>query len=282
MDAFTVITSLAGLAGLCSFAVALYQVRQQNPKVAGVFFGLFAVSAITFFYFQKNWPRPETSGSEAKQVSSRAAPEHERTRTQQPSEPPPPATGQSSVPGGVIEKNPTATSPSEPEHPPTLESKDLPPRKPQVIVVAGDDSNSDWTANITLEELERALVQSDRFATILHSELPHALKEQLARSSVNDLAQICQTAATLNIHYVVVGKCLSIREEKVGVQLDNFAPSELSTVVRIQMVNSQTKDVLHSKGFNGREGPMLQLDARTAYRRMMSRFAIEFVSQLRP
>jgi len=160
------------------------------------------------------------------------------------------------------------------------ESKDLPSRKPQVVVVAGDDSNSNWPAEITLEELERALMQSDRFATILHSELPQALKEQLAQSSVNDLAQICRTAATLDIQYVVVGRCLSVREERVGVQLENFAPSQLDAVVRIQMVDSRTRGVLHSKGFNGREGPMLRLDAKSAYRKLMSRFAIEFVSQL--
>jgi len=64
MDPFTVVSLAASVAGLCSFLIGLYQLKQQRSKAASPFFGLFVIFLAMFLYAQQQVPRNQTGPTE--------------------------------------------------------------------------------------------------------------------------------------------------------------------------------------------------------------------------
>jgi len=168
-------------------------------------------------------------------------------------------------------------------------AQDSPPaqqrKKPQVVVVAADECKSPWTTEIMLQELERTFAQSARVNTILRSELPQAVREQLAQSSLN-LASVQEIAEGLNTHYVVIATCLEAKEVPVGVTgIEGFESSMLRVVVRMQLLDGEAGAVVDSQGFEANEytrvlGGGSRDAAHAAYRGMVKRFASEFLRRI--
>lgn len=185
-------------------------------------------------------------------------------------------------------------TPATPSSTPTSDSPrsqmPSPPRKPRVIAVARDESMSPWTIDITGQELEVALAQSDQFAAVLRSELPQSAKEELAPLDLADHTKLRQIAKNLSVRYIVIATCLQAKEAGVGVTgLTGMESSELRAVVRIQLLDGETGEIIDSQGFEGREYTKVlggtpiggsAGGARDAYKVLMNRFAGQFAKRV--
>lgn len=163
--------------------------------------------------------------------------------------------------------------------------------KAGAIVMGSDQCRAGWTRDITVEELERALLRSTHLSPVLRSDLPTAVRQQLDRVSPNDRRQLFELARSANARYVVIGTCLEAREKQAGVAgltdgRRSWDSAELRVVVRIQLLDERTGTIEASEGFDGQEytsvlgGPHAD-GVQGAYRTLMARFAQEFVSRLR-
>jgi hypothetical protein len=200
----------------------------------------------------------------------------------------PPAGPKTSQPAQLL---PTPANPSPTPTSDSVKSTTLPPpRKPRVIIVARDESMSPWTTEITTQELEMALAKSDKFTTVLSSELPQSARDDLAPSSLVDLTKLRETAKNLRARYIVIAKCLKAKEESVGVTgLTGFESSQLRAVVRIELFDEETGDIIDSQGFEGSEYTKVlggtpigssASGAQGAYKVLMNRFAGQFANRV--
>lgn len=163
--------------------------------------------------------------------------------------------------------------------------------KAGAIVMGSDQCRAGWTRDITVEELERALLRSTHLSPVLRSDLPAAVRQQLDRVSSNDRRRLFELARSANARYVVIGTCVEAREKRVGVVgltdgRRSWDSAELRVVVRIHLLDERTGTIEASEGFDGQEytsvvGGLRADGVQGAYRALMARFAQEFVSRLR-
>ena len=135
-----------------------------------------------------------------------------------------------------------------------------------------------------------ALAQSDQFITVLRSDLPQSAKEDLAPLNLADLTKLRQIAKNLSVRYVVIATCLQAKEEGVGVTgVTSMESSELRAVVRIQLLDEETGEIIDSQGFQGRKytkvlgGTPIGNSAsgsQGAYKVLMNRFAGQFAKRV--
>jgi hypothetical protein len=215
------------------------------------------------------------------QQRRKEAEEKEKEKKNEPEKSPP---GPGPGPTPVVPVEPIPTPP--PPQPTTPLTKIEGP--PRVLVLAGDESDSAWTTNITAEQLERAFVLSSNVQPILRSEIPADVIAQLSQTPLHDPARLSEAAKKVGARYIVIGTCLEATDQQ-----DNFIASmpsgRLQTTVRIQMLDAQTGASIYSRGFEGREytkvlggapigGP--EGGAAGAYRKKMKEFASQFVTAI--
>ena len=184
-------------------------------------------------------------------------------------------------PTPVVPVEPIPTTP--PPQPTTPITKIEGP--PRVLVLAGDESDSPWTTNITAEQLERAFVLSSKVQPILRSEIPADVIAQLSQTPLHDPARLSEAAKKVGARYIVIGTCLEATDQQ-----DNFIASmpsaKFRTTVRIQMLDAQTRASIYSRGFEGWQYTKVLGGApiggsvggaEGAYRKKMKGFASQFV-----
>jgi hypothetical protein len=102
--------------------------------------------------------------------------------------------------------------------------------------------------------------------------------------TLDDLAQVREIATSLKIKYLVLAKCIEAKEQDelgIGVQ------SRLHVVLRIQMLDVETGEIISSRGFEGSQVThTLVVGAsqtpQEVYSRIMGQFAREYLKQLQP
>lgn len=149
---------------------------------------------------------------------------------------------------------------------------------PRLIVLAGDESGNDWTTNITAE-LERAFVLSSKIRPLLRSEVPAEVMRKLSDIPLHDLPRLAEEATKAGARYLAIGRCLEL-EERVVFALSNLKPISWNAVVRIQVLDTDTGEIVATQGFNNKYGPIHKLDGKTAYDELIKRFASEVVRKV--
>jgi hypothetical protein len=151
-----------------------------------------------------------------------------------------------------------------------------------MIVVATEQSHSPWARSITVEELEASLAQSPKFQVMLHREMPSSNSERLARFTYDQRNDIFEVAKSMSVRYVVLAHCFKMQFDRVGVvfQDEGFNSHQLTSVVRIQLLDAESRGLIDSQGYEGTEGPQMRLDQQAAYRALARRFAEDFAKRL--
>jgi hypothetical protein len=146
-------------------------------------------------------------------------------------------------------------------------------------VLAGDESDSAWTTNITAEQLERAFVLSSKIRPLLRSEIPAEAMKELSDTPLHELERLSEAAAQVGARYVAIGHCLELSEQAVFA-LSNFKPVRWSAVVRLQLLDAETGQVVASQGFDARTQAIHNLDGKAGYQELMKRFARDFTAKV--
>ncbi|MEW6729896.1 MAG: CsgG/HfaB family protein [Acidobacteriota bacterium] len=179
--------------------------------------------------------------------------------------------------------------------------------KPKVIVAGDAASSASWTQEITLAELETAMVQSGRFTVLSRSSLDQILSEQrLAQSDLADPGKATAVGKLLTARYAIIGKCVSAEEKESGggAKIGGFGSvggkkKEMNVVVKIQLIDVETSQIVNSQEYKdtvkieGKSGsanvPKVgtvggggdkELPRESAYREMVKKWSSDFVSRI--